>query len=284
MTQKTRPHLTLIFTVIATAAGCRFRDIPASTPISTPPSKTEIRDFRLIPLHGNWQWQLTGLPIDRSFPTDLYDIDLFDNPTSTVQELHASGSKVICYISVGSWEDWRPDAGDFPEAVLGNPNQGWPGERWLDIRQLDVLAPIMAARLDQCQAKGFDGVEPDNMDGFANNTGFPLTYQDQLTYNIWLAEEAHARGLSIGLKNNQGQAADLERYFDWALVEDCFAQGWCQEMMVFSEAGKTILAAEYTDQISPTEFLKGICPIAADLNFSLILKNRDLDAWVLTCP
>jgi hypothetical protein len=67
---------------------------------------------------------------------------------------------------------------------------------------LDSLGPILFARLDLAVAKGCDGVEPDNVDGYANNTNFPLTVQDQLQFNIWLANEAHARGLSIGLKND----------------------------------------------------------------------------------
>ena len=36
--------------------------------------------------------------------------------------------------------------------------------------------------------------EPDNVDGFANGSGFPLTSSDQLAYNRFLATEAHARG------------------------------------------------------------------------------------------
>jgi len=54
----------------------------------------------------------------------------------------------------------RPDAGAFPDAVKGDSN-GWSGERWLDIRRLDVLGPIMQRRLDLCKQKGFDAVEPD---------------------------------------------------------------------------------------------------------------------------
>ncbi len=67
-----------------------------------------------------------------------------------------------------------------------------------------LLAPLMRARLDLCQAKGFDAVEPDNIDGYQvdGGTGFPLTAGDQLRYNRWIAAEAHCRGLSIGLKND----------------------------------------------------------------------------------
>jgi hypothetical protein len=235
------------------------------------------------PVNTSWQWQL-DTPIDQSFDVTMYDIDLFDNEASTVAALHAQGRKVICYVSAGSWEDWRPDADQFPSSVLGNDYYGWAGEKWLDIRQIDLLAPIMRARLDQCKTKGFDGVEPDNIDGYTNDTGFPLTYQDQLNYNIWFANEAHARGLSIGLKNDGDQVNDLLSYFDWALTEDCFADDWCTQMSPFITAGKAVFTAEYTDQMTSDHFLNQICPQAQTMSFSAILKNRDLDAWRQACP
>ncbi len=236
------------------------------------------------PVNTSWQWQLTGSPVDQSFDVTMYDIDLFDNDASTIAALQAQGRKVICYISVGSWEDWRPDAGQFPDSVLGNDYEGWPGEKWLDIRQIELLAPIMRARLDECQAKGFDGIEPDNIDGYTNDTGFPLSYQDQLDYNTWLAGEAHARGLSIGLKNDGEQAQDLLPTFDWALTEDCFVDDFCEEMEPFIAAGKAVFAAEYTDQLTTSEFLNEVCPAAKTIEFSVILKRRDLDAWRRACP
>lgn len=232
------------------------------------------------PLTTTWQWQLDP-PVDQSFDVDVYDIELFDNDASVVAALHAQGRKVICYISVGSWEDWRPDKDQFPTEVIGKDYKGWPGEKWLDIRQIDRLAPIMRARLDLCQERGFDGIEPDNIDAYGADTGFPLTADDQLKYNTWLADEAHKRGLSIGLKNDGDQAAELEPYFDWALTEDCFAQDWCEQMSVFIQAGKPVFAAEYTDTGIT---LDDICPKAKELNFSVILKNRHLDAYREACP
>jgi len=232
----------------------------------------------------SWQWQLTDLPVDQSFDVDVYDIDMFDNDAGTVAELHAQGRVAICYISVGSWEDWRPDAGQFPPEVLGNDYVGWPDEKWLDIRRIDLLAPIMRARLDLCRDKGFDGVEPDNVDGYTNDTSFELEYQDQLAYNVWLANEAHARGLSIGLKNDEAQAADLISHFDWAMTEDCFADEWCEEMAPFTDAGKAVFAAEYADQFTTNQFFDQVCPQAEALNLDVILKRRDLDAWRRDCP
>ena len=60
--------------------------------------------------------------------------------------------------------------------------------------------PSCCARLDLCKAKGFDAVEPDNMEIYTNDTGFPLTYEDQLKFALWLADEAHKRGLAIGVE------------------------------------------------------------------------------------
>ena len=226
-----------------------------------------------------WQWQL-DTPIDTTVDAQMVDIDLFDNDAATVTALHNKGRKVICYLSAGSWEEWRPDADQFPAALLGKDYAGWPGEKWLDIRRLDLLGPILRARLDRCRDKGFDGVEPDNIDGYTNDTGFPLTAQDQIAFNTWLAQEAHRRGLSIGLKNDGDQVGDLLAHFDWALTEDCFDQGWCGDMSPFIAAGKAVFAAEYTDTGMT---LDKFCAQAQALHFSAILKHRDLDAWRQVC-
>lgn len=227
-----------------------------------------------------WQWQIGNNEIDTRVDVDVYDIDLYVDQ-AVIDELHAQGRKVICYISVGSWEDWRPDKDRFPPEVLGKDYEGWQGEKWLDIRQMDKLAPIMLARLDLCQAKGFDAVEPDNMEIYTNDTGFPLTYEDQLKYALWLAEEAHKRGLAIGQKNAADMVADLVNVFDFAITEDYFYYGEAETMLPYILAGKPVFAAEYTDL--PGDF-EEFCRQSRKLGFSTILKNRELDAWVKFCP
>ena len=277
-----------IFPLAPTSLSIPPTAVSTPEPIASPmpsmelPTLSELTPTIWRPAVGaTWQWQLGDLPVDSSFDVEVYDIDLFNNDASVVASLRAQGRKVICYLSVGSWEDWRPDKDQFPPDLIGKNYVGWEGEKWLDIRQIDRLAPVLRLRLDQCKEKGFDAVEPDNIDGYTNQTGFPLSEEDQLRFNIWLAEEAHQRGLSIGLKNDGDQAAALEPYFDWALTEDCFAQGWCEQMLPFIQAGKAVFAAEYTDTgVKLEEF----CSQAAKLQFSFILKNRDLDAYRLTCP
>ncbi len=227
-----------------------------------------------------WQWQIGNDDIDTSIEADVYDIDLYVDQ-AVIDELHAKGRKVICYISVGSWEDWRPDKDQFPAEVLGKDYDGWKGERWLDIRRIDLLAPILLARLDLCQAKGFDALEPDNMEIYTNDTGFPLTYDDQLKFALWLADEAHKRGLAIGQKNASDQVKELVDIYDFAITEDYFYYNEADKMIPYIEANKPVFAAEYTDL--PGDFAV-FCQRAKQLNFSAILKHRGLDAWIQTCP
>jgi endo-alpha-1,4-polygalactosaminidase (GH114 family) len=228
----------------------------------------------------SWQWQIRDNDIDISIEADVYDLDLYVDQ-SIINELHAKGRRVICYISVGSWEDWRPDRNKFPPEVLGKDYEGWPGEKWLDIRQIDKLAPIMLARLNLCKSKGFDAVEPDNMEIHDNDTGFPLTYKDQMHFALWLADEAHKRGLAIGVKNAPDQVKDLVDHFDFAITEDAFYYDWYEDMLPFIASGKPVFAAEYTDLGGDFE---SYCRKSKELKFSIILKNRGLDAWLQSCP
>ncbi|MFF0202605.1 endo alpha-1,4 polygalactosaminidase [Streptomyces sp. NPDC005017] len=223
-----------------------------------------------------WQWQLSGR-LDTSVDVPVYDIDGFDHGADTVARLHGDGRKVICYLSTGAFEDWRPDAADFPRAVLGKGN-GWDGERWLDIRRTDVLEPLMAARLDMCREKGFDAVEPDNMDGYANDTGFPLTAADQLRYNRLIARLAQDRGLAVGLKNDLDQIPELVDDFDFAVNEQCAQYDECDTLTPFITADKAVFHVEY--ELPPTRF----CPRTRDLHLSSMQKHYNLDPWRRPCP
>jgi len=223
-----------------------------------------------------WQWQLQGT-IDQTKNVTMFDVDGFDVSASTVASLHAKGKKVVCYISAGTYENWRPDASKFPASVKGRRN-GWPGEQWLDIRQISILGPIMTARMDMCKSKGFDGLEPDNIDGAFNNTGFSLTGANQITYNRFLATEAHKRGLSIGLKNDVDQTSQLVGNFDFAINEECFDYDECDTLTPFILAGKAVFVAEYS--LSLSQF----CPQAVAMRFNGIKKSYDLDAPLSVCP
>jgi hypothetical protein len=228
----------------------------------------------------SWQWQLTGT-VDTSFDVAMYDVDLFDAPDEVLSSLRADGRIVICYFSAGSYEEWRGDAGDFPAAALGDALEDWEGERWLDVRS-DAVRAIMEARLDVAADRGCDGVEPDNMDGFANDTGFDLTADDQLDYNRFIADAAHRRGLSVGLKNDVGQLDLLAAAFDWALNEECHAYDECAAYGAFLDRDKAVFNAEYVDDWADAPDLAGaICGDYPGL--STIIKEWDLTARRLGC-
>ena len=254
---------------------------PSATPTgSAPPSATPTGSAAgrwKPPAHVTWQWQLTG-PLDLSVNAQVYDVDLFDTSAEQVRQLHSQGRKVICYLSAGSYEPDRPDSDKYPAALLGRKLSGWPGERWLDIRRLDVLIPLIAARMDLCVKKGFDGVEPDNVDGYQNNTGFDLTAKDQEAFNREIARLAHDRGLAVGLKNDLDQVRALEPMFDFAVNEQCFEYDECSLLLPFIQAGKPVLHVEYD---LPTS---AFCGTASAMGFSSMRKSLDLDASRTSCP
>ena len=246
--------------------------------VQTPASNESLENTNWWKPNPNtsWQWQLTET-LNPNYAVDMYDVDLFDNSKNAINALQNKGMKVICYFSAGSYEDWRIDEGDFPNEVQGETLEGWEDEKWLDISKIDLLAPIMKNRLDLAVEKGCDGVEPDNVDGYLNDNGFDLTYQDQLIYNKWLAEEAHKRGLAIGLKNDLEQIPELVNYFDFALNEQCFEYDECETLLPFIKQNKAVFGVEY--ELKPTEF----CNEAIKLNFDWLKMEYDLDGGRISC-
>jgi Glycoside-hydrolase family GH114 len=236
---------------------------------------------RWIPTAGEtYQIQYDGR-LDLKYGAKIFDLDMFDTRPAVVAKLHTMGRRVMCYISVGTWERYRPDAGKFPKSVLGDKDGHWRGERWLDIRQTSILEPIMAKRLDLCKKKGFDGVDPDNLDGYQNKTGFPLTYQEQLTYDSWVAKAAHNRGLTADQKGDNGQVKDLVKVYDFAVVEQCYAQHWCDQFNVYTNSNRLVVDVEYYQDRQ--RFLGANCAEATKNHDTAMLKKLELTAWILTC-
>jgi hypothetical protein len=271
--------LLLIPFLLLSACSEKTATMTALPDPSTPATTTGV-DWWHPTVGMTWQWQLSDAPVDTSYKVEVYDIDLYDTDVEVIKQLHDQGKKVICYISVGSQEDWRPDKDQFPTEVLGKDYDGWPGEKWLDVRRIDLLAPIIRARLDLCKEKGFDGVEPNNIEVYDNDTGFPLTYADQLEYFKWLVQEAHARGLAIGLKNASDMVVDALPYADFVITEDAFYYDEAQAYLPFIKAGKPIFAAEYTDM--DVDFTAA-CQWGKENQVSFILKDRDLISYVEFC-
>lgn len=243
--------------------------------------------------HKDWDWQITE-PYDISATRSVYDLDLFDlapagsylqAPNGTriavpegplggeIDNLHARTPRpiVICYLDTGAWEDYRPDARLFPGATGTLPNRprapqagsvigwdtGWDGERWLDLRaaRRGAFAPIIWARLDLAVRMGCDAVEPDQNNPLDNDPGFNITLEDQLSWYEEVAAQAHARGLSVGMKNGHdqpGAASRLVASFDWALPEECGEYDECGELAPFIAAQKAVFAVDYLGGLPTT--------------------------------
>mgnify|MGYP003700876223 CR=1 FL=1 len=234
--------------------------------------------WRPSPADG-FDWQYVA-PFDFSRPTSTLNLDAFDADPALIADLRRRGVKPICYVNVGAWEDWRPDRRQFPAAVMGKAYVGWEGERWLDVRRIDLLLPIMRARFRLCRDKGFLAVEPDNIDGFENETGFPISRAEQLRFNRAIAEAAHDLGLSIALKNAPELAAELADVYDFAIAEDCFKWDWCDMLQPFARQNKAVVAIEYPeDGRDPLKH----CAEAAALSIQIVVKRRELDSWSRRC-
>jgi hypothetical protein len=230
-----------------------------------------------VPAGTKWNLQLQGT-VNTKVVAKLYDIDMFDNSSALFASLKQSGHTVICYFSAGTYENWRSDANQFPTSAIGNKVSGWAGENWLDVRDTTVRQ-IMTNRMDLAKSKGCDGIDPDNVDGYSNNSGFPLTMQDQINFNTFLADQAHARGMVIALKNSTNLVTALVNKFDFAVVEQCFDYNECSAYSPFINQNKAVLEAEYISYSS------SICSQAASLNFSTVFYNLNLDGTVYNpCP
>lgn len=229
----------------------------------------------------SWQWQISGeLALD--LDVDMYNLDLSDVTEAEVASLQQRGVIVICSFSAGtiaadSVEFENVTAG--PPSIVGASVEGTNEEEWwIDITSETVLG-VMLQRLDLAVNKSCDGVDPSNIEVFAvEGSGLNITAESQVAYNMWLADEAHMRNLSIGLRNDWTQLEELESSFDWALSENCLAEGECETYHPnFVLAEKAVLDAEYF------QFDSSFCENITASGLDVIIKDPSLDRRRCSC-
>ena len=242
-------------------------------------------DYFKPQIGDDFEWRLDSIGLEevKDYHCKIIDIDAFSASKELVEAFHKQGIKVIAYISVGTIENFRPDGALLPVEIIGNIYPDWPDERFLDIRQIDKLKPFIQSRFDMIRDKGFDGIEPDNMDGYNEFNGFNLTVEDTRLFCEWIIDEAHSRGLCIGQKNTEELVPLLYEKFDFALTEDVFNMNTQADYTPYISSGKPVFSAEYTDVMSPAEFSNTVCPKAKTLNYFAFLKHRDLTRWTYEC-
>ncbi|KAE8349035.1 glycoside hydrolase superfamily [Aspergillus coremiiformis] len=236
-----------------------------------------------------WQIELLYALNDTSVDADIYDIDLFNNEKSVIDNLHSQNRKVICYFSAGSYENWRPDKDQFKDSDLGKTMDGWPDEKWLNLNSENVRK-IMTSRLDMAAKKNCDGVDPDNVDGYDNDNGLDLKKADSINFMLWLANEAHARNMSIGLKNAGAIIPAVIDNMQWSVNEQCAQFQECDTYAAFIDKNKPVFHIEYPKgdetnnnvMVASSEVNKA-CDFSGSPKFSTVIKNMNLDNWIQTC-
>ncbi|KAL2072988.1 hypothetical protein VTL71DRAFT_10312 [Oculimacula yallundae] len=221
-------------------------------------------------------------------PSDaaVFDIDLFDTDAATIAGLQSQGKIVLCYFSAGTYEPWRPDAGNFTSADMGQSlAPEWPDEYWLRVNNTNVRR-VMTNRIRLAAAKGCDGIDPDNTDGYQNpNNTISLTRSELVEYMKWMASQASSLNLAIGLKNSMDILPDLTSVMQFAVNEQCAAFGECNSYSAFLAAGKPVFHIEYPPSIpniQPADRLKG-CQNNVMNGLSTVFKNMNLNGWVGYC-
>ena len=159
---------------------------------------------------------------------------------TTISALHSQGRKVTYRFSAGNYENWCPDAASFINKTgLGKPLDGWTGEWWLSTNSTNARK-IMLSRLDLASTTGRDGVDPDNMDEYDNDNSLDLTQADAVDDVDFLANVAHARDLSIGLKNVGDIMPQVIGKMKWTVDGQCVRYGECNGWQSFVKVGKPV--------------------------------------------
>ena len=225
------------------------------------------------PTHFHWQLSTVFSAPRDVLPGDgptVYDIDGQENDAATVAALHALGPdvKVVCYVDVGTWEPERPDAKDFPSSVIGADVCGWPGEKWLDVRQQSVLLPLMKNRFQTWCWQGLRrgrARQPRRLGELARASPSP---RPRTSPTIRDRGPRPRDGPLDGTEEPARERTTLEPNFDWALDEQCFQYSECTYFETsFIAKGKAVFDVEYNQSPDCTK------ATASMLN----AQKRDLD-------
>jgi hypothetical protein len=237
-----------------------------------------------------WEWilQASGLPATPVQVTYL-DVDGFDTPAAYVRSANARGIKTICYISVGTAEDFRFDFVQFRSIpnVVGRPVPGFPGDFYLNINLYPQFISIMDARLEMCRSKGFSYVEFDVMDAYQDGesiTGFSISRARTIAYVSDLVHRTNAYGMQAIQKNADDLSSELQPFFGAVLFEECIRLNFCAAAAPYVAAGKPALNAEYPSEWRPGAFDRTqVCRTSSNAGVATIITTLGLDAPADRC-
>jgi uncharacterized repeat protein (TIGR01451 family) len=268
----------------------------------------------------SWDWQI-GASGDSNVVVPsgavLMDVDGFNTSASKVSSLKAQGIYTVCYIDAGSYEDGRPDSSLYPAYLKIFKDEQW-NEWFLDVKDVfrpiqptgtklvnnkwvdasgtplnglptaGAFGPLLEARLKMCADKGFDALEPDNLQNDENAGGL-ITNQQQIDFNGWVADTAHAYGLAAFQKNGPDKVLLKDKTgkmmvekFDGILNEECQQFNECGPLAEYVKRGKLALNTEYAGSLN--------CTLSNSLVINSIFKDLNLTGGNMakytrkTCP
>jgi uncharacterized repeat protein (TIGR01451 family) len=275
-----------------------------SVTVQNPPTPGTIN----LPPTGKigWDWQI-GASGDSNVTVPagvtLLDLDGFNISASKIASLKAQGVYTVCYIDAGSYEDGRPDSSLYPAYLKVYKDTQW-NEWFLDVKDVfrpiqpagtqlvnnqwvdasgkplaglptaGAFGPLLEARFKMCADKGFDSLEPDNLQN-DENAGGKVTLQEQLDFNGWVADTAHKYGLAAFQKNGPDKILLKDKTgkmmvekFDGILNEECQQYGECGPLAEYVKRGKLALNTEYSGTLD--------CTLSNSLVMNSILKDLGL--------
>ena len=227
----------------------------------------------LPPADAAFDYQLGG-PYPPDPQVGIVDRDRSERPVP--------GRYNVCYVNAfqtqpGETAWWRRH---HPGLLLRTRSgrlvvdRAW-GEVLLDTstgRKRAAIARIVGRWIDGCRARGFQAVEPDNLDSWSRSGG-RLTLAENAALARRLVRRAHAAGLAIAQKNDTAMLPRARRTgFDFAVVEECQVYAECSAYeRVY---GTRVYEIEYADAGGRAGFDRACA--ARGSRISITYRDRDL--------
>ncbi|UAJ78148.1 endo alpha-1,4 polygalactosaminidase [Leifsonia sp. ZF2019] len=231
------------------------------------------------PVNAQFDYQIGG-PYTPAASVGIVDRDHTAAPVA--------GKYNICYVNAFQTQpdDTTTWAGANDDLILRNAKGVKVGDPEWNEYLLDTstaakrtrIAAIVNGWIDECATKGFQAVEPDNLDSWTRSKSGGkqlLTKQNNVNLATLLAAHAHQKGLAIAQKNTTelGSAGKNTVGFDFAIAEECQYNTECDAYT--SVYGNNVIEIEYTD--NPRSAYTQACA-AQGKNISVILRDRDVVA------
>jgi hypothetical protein len=228
---------------------------------------------RLPPANGRFDYQIGGA-YRPSTSVRIVDRDRLDRP--------ARGRYNVCYVNAFQTQPadirwWKAKHGDL---LLRKANGRYVVDGEWDEILLDTstaakrarLASIVGGWINRCASRGYDAVEPDNLDSYSRSSK-RLTRKDNVLFAKALARRAHAAGLAIAQKNDPSIAPKGRRIgFDFAIAEECQVYDECGAFT--SAYGRRVYELEYVDNGGAANFARA-CK-ARGAKISIVYRDRDV--------